>query len=340
MRSRATRLGLLSLSLGGLLVLAACDTTDYHIRFVVGENGVILRTTNAGATWTSQTSGVSETLFAVSFAGRQNGCAVGEDGSAIATTDGSTWTAASSVPTVKDLHGLDLVNRSGPEAPTNGPSVGNYDAFAVGDSGTIIHSTDQCSTWSSQVSGTTKNLSAVLDCRCASSDAWAVGDRGTILDTTNGGTTWGPQKSGTKADLKAVVFIGNLKGWVAGSGGVILHTTNGGTTWTKQKSNTGHNLEGIAFGDSTHGYAVGDDEVIVTTSNGGTTWAKQASHTTIDLDSTATTISAADPFVTPTGDYHDAIAVGGNGLILMTTDAGVTWTNVSAGTKVGLEGAD
>ena len=181
----------MSLSLGGLLMLAACDTTDFNVRFAVGENGVIVATTNAGSTWTSQTSGVKETLFAVSFAGPQNGCAVGEDGSAIATTDGSTWTAASSVPTVKDLHGVDLVTRTSSEAPqTNQPSVRNYDAFAVGDNGAIIHSTDQCSTWSSQVSGTTKNLSAVLDCRCPSSDAWAVGDRGTILATTNGGTSF------------------------------------------------------------------------------------------------------------------------------------------------------
>jgi photosystem II stability/assembly factor-like uncharacterized protein len=340
MRSRATRLGLLSVSLGGLLVLAACDTTDFHVRFAVGENGVIVATTDAGSTWTSQTSGVAETLFAVSFAGPENGCAVGEDGSAIATTDGSTWTAASSVPTVKDLHGLDLLDVTTPEAPVSQPVGDHFDAFAVGDGGTIIHSTDQCSTWTSQVSGTTKNLSAVLDCRCPSSDAWAVGDRGTILATTNGGTTWFAQTSGTKADLKAVVFIGNMKGWVAGSGGVILHTTDGGTTWTKQKSNTAHTLEGIAFGDSTHGYAVGDDGVIVATSDGGTTWAKQAAHTTTDLDSVATTITGADPFVKPTGDYHDAIAVGGNGTVLMTTDAGVTWTKVNAGTKVGLEGTD
>jgi photosystem II stability/assembly factor-like uncharacterized protein len=338
MRSRATRLGLMSLSLGGLLVLAACDTADYHVRFAVGENGVIVATTNAGSTWAKQTSGVKETLFAVSFAGPKNGCAVGEDGSAIATTDGSTWNAASSVPTVKDLRGLDLVSRTSSEAAqTNQVSVRNYDAFAVGDNGTIIHSTDQCSTWSSQVSGTTKNLSAVLDCRCTNSEAWAVGDGGTILHTSNGGTAWSPQTSATKADLKAIFVWGNTQGWIAGSGGVILHTTNGGTTWTKQKSNTAHNLEGIAFGDATHGYAVGDDGVIVATSDGGTTWTKQASHTTTDLDSVATTLNGAPAWFS-TGDYHDAIAVGGNGVVLMTTDAGVTWTKVNAGTKVGLEG--
>ena len=78
---------------------------------------------------------------------------------------------------------------------------------------------------------------------------------------------------------------------------------------------------------------------IVATSDGGTTWAKQATHTTTDLDSVATTINGA-PFWTSTGDYHDAIAVGGNGVVLMTTDAGVTWTKVNAGTKVGLEGTD
>ena len=169
-------------------------------------------------------------------------------------------------------------------------------------------------------------------------DAWAVGNGGTIVATTNDGATWAPQTSGVKSDLLSVVFISTSNGWAVGTGGVILHTTDGGTTWTPQKSNTKHTLEGIAFGDTTHGYAVGDDGVIVATSDGGTTWTKQVTHTTTDLDSVATTIYPSE--WATTGDYHDAIAVGGNGIVLMTTDAGVTWTKVNAGTKVGLEGTD
>jgi photosystem II stability/assembly factor-like uncharacterized protein len=336
MRSRATRLGLLSLSLGGALVLAACDTGDFNVRYVVGLNGLILKTTNAGSSWSQQTSGVTVTLNGVAFAGTTQGCAVGQKGTVIWTQNGSSWNAAASVPTTKELNAVDVpaygVSQIG--AAPQVPSQSYTGGFAVGQSGTIIYSSDECKNWVLQSSGTTRTLNGVSTCRCGN-DAWAVGDKGTIVATTNLGSAWSSQSSGVKSDLLAVSFIGSQTGWAVGAGGVILNTTNGGTTWTKQKSNTKHTLEGVAFGDSSHGYAVGDDGVIVATTDGGTTWAKQATHTTTPFDSVSTIFR---PNYLATGDWHDAIAVGSNGLIEMTTDGGTTWTKSNSGTKTSLEG--
>jgi photosystem II stability/assembly factor-like uncharacterized protein len=40
----------------------------------------------------------------------------------------------------------------------------------------------------------------------------------------------------------------------------------------------------------------------------------------------------------PTGDYHDAIAVGDHGTIVMTQDGGVTWSKKASGTTQILTG--
>src|SRR5579864_9575829 len=103
MRGVSRRLALPAIGFGVLLVLAACDTGDYTVRFVVGTHGLIINTTDAGATWNQQTSGVSVTLNGVAFAGTQNGCTVGENATVLRTTDGSTWNPATAVPTTKEL---------------------------------------------------------------------------------------------------------------------------------------------------------------------------------------------------------------------------------------------
>jgi photosystem II stability/assembly factor-like uncharacterized protein len=341
MRSRTTRLGLLSLSLGGALVLAACDTGDFNVRYVVGLNGLILNTTNAGSTWTQQASGVHVTLNGVAFAGKKQGCAVGEKATVIRTTDGSTWNAATTVPTTKELNAVDLASNGTPsEAPAaQQTQLPEFVAFAVGKSGTIIYSGDGCDVWSLQTSGTTKTLNGVSTGRCSCERAWAVGDGGTILFTNDLGTTWTAQSSGVKKDLLAVAFASETRGWAVGKDGVILATTDGGTTWTKQTSTTKHTLEGVAAGDGSHAYAVGDDGVIVATSDGGTTWTKQVTHTTTDFDAVSTILNSYPFYTASNGDWHDAIAVGSGGLILTTTDGGVTWTKSNSGTKTSLEGA-
>ncbi|MBW2161924.1 MAG: hypothetical protein JRH14_18490 [Deltaproteobacteria bacterium] len=50
--------------------------------------GIILRTTDGGATWVEQTSGTSEPLHDVSFTDANTGTIVGEAGIILRTTDG------------------------------------------------------------------------------------------------------------------------------------------------------------------------------------------------------------------------------------------------------------
>src|SRR5437762_10060329 len=61
-------------------------------------------------------------------------------------------------------------------------------AFVVGDTGTILKSSDAGATWTPLTSGTSSTLHGIyfLD----PNDGVAVGDNGTILRTTDGGAAW------------------------------------------------------------------------------------------------------------------------------------------------------
>lgn len=61
--------------------------------WVVGEAGLILRTTNQGASWDQQESHTSNGLRAVYFTSAQKGCAVGYNGTILTTTTGGVVTS-------------------------------------------------------------------------------------------------------------------------------------------------------------------------------------------------------------------------------------------------------
>ncbi len=56
---------------------------DANIGIAVGTGGTILRTTDGGATWVSQSSGTTIALMGVSFFGANNGVAVGLTGTSL-----------------------------------------------------------------------------------------------------------------------------------------------------------------------------------------------------------------------------------------------------------------
>jgi photosystem II stability/assembly factor-like uncharacterized protein len=206
--------------------------------------------------------------------------------------------------------------------------------FAVGDSGTIMHTTDAGVSWVSQTSGTTLNLNDIFFIDAITS--CIVGGGGIILRTTNGGITWVQQTSGTTNDLCGVSFIDANNGWIVGIPWStiqvnILRTTNGGTTWTQQTSGTDYPLNDVCFIDINTGIAVGGnwgmtqtDGLILRTYNGGNTWTEQPTGTHTNLLEVVFVganvwIAVGDESNWPGYDGHN---------ILRTNDGGITWTPV------------
>lgn len=241
---------------------------------------------------------------------------------------------------------------------------------AVGDSGTILRTTDGGTTWLAQSSGTTNTLFSVFFTDV--NTGTAAGADGTILRTTNGGVTWVRQASGmTNFELLGVSFVGPNTGSVVGpgfDGGTILRTTNGGETWLSQSSGIGlpFYIRGVFLLDADTGFAVGDGGITLRTANGGTRWTiQQISGVTNSLNGISfsttrygtvvgndgvvahTTDGGETWTIQPSGttrrlrgvsftDCNTGTVVGDAGTILRTTDAGATWTNQRSGTTESL----
>lgn len=229
-------------------------------------------------------------------------------------------------------------------------------AWIVGEEGTILYSNDGGKTWTKQQSGTTKNLFkvAAIDPETAA----AVGADGTLLHTSDGGAHWQSAKSPKLITLFDVVFTDKNTGWAAGEFSTILATKDGGQTWTVATGgNTGDFTIGpfftVTFSDPQRGVAAGLAGELSVTGDGGQTW-KPAKLP----DQVGTYVLTADPaskklwvggtggkmFVenpggqwqeAPRTTFHDltdiafagnqGVAVGLNGTILLTQNAGDQW---------------
>ena len=180
--------------------------------------GTILKTVNAGESWSPRKSGTSKYLESVTFAADgATGWAVGWDGTILKTVNGGeSWTALTS-GTLESLNSVTFTNDG-------------VDGWAVGRYGTILKTQDGGENWESRSSGTTAHLKSVLFAADGTT-GWAVGSIGTILKTVNGGESWTMRPSGTSKDLESATFAADgVTGWIVGSDAILL-TVDEGETW-------------------------------------------------------------------------------------------------------------
>ncbi|MBE0570942.1 MAG: T9SS type A sorting domain-containing protein, partial [Ignavibacteriaceae bacterium] len=204
---------------------------------------------------------------------------------------------------------------------------------AVGDSGTIIHTTNAGVSWETQTSGTTNGLSDIqfID----ANTGWAVGSSGIILKTTNGGAEWVLQAIGDSLILNAICFINDSIGWVVGwshNGSIgyipiILKTANGGINWIFQLAPSGWPINDVYFIDANIGFIAGGmecgdggDGVILKTTNGGDIWVEQTAQSSICWYGISFSDEQNGIIV---GNRRAALA--GAGIIFRTTDGGINW---------------
>ena len=150
--------------------------------FAVGVGGVILHSSNDGASWAAQISGTTQDLFGVWGSGPNDVFAVGYNGADPALDQRRRLLAD---PELGD-HADPLTGVWG-----SGPN----DVFAVGQNGVILHSTNDGASWQAQNSGTTQILEASGGAAQATSSPWAGG---VILHSTNDGASWQAQSVGPR----------------------------------------------------------------------------------------------------------------------------------------------
>jgi photosystem II stability/assembly factor-like uncharacterized protein len=154
--------------------------------------------------------------------------------------------------------------------------------WLVGESGTIQTTRDGGASWQMQYATTRKLFYdvAAIDAQ----QAWLVGGGGVILRTVDGGSNWNEQPSVTTQSLRAVHFVDAKRGWAVGAGGAIVATLNGGNRWQNQNSNTTQTLNNLWFVNSTEGWAAGERGTLLHTRDGGATWQDESLKTYASLN--------------------------------------------------------
>jgi photosystem II stability/assembly factor-like uncharacterized protein len=187
--------------------------------------------------------------------------------------------------------------------------------WAVGDEGTIIHTSDGGRTWATQECGVDSALEGVtfVDSR----SGFVVGDFGTILATTDGGASWARQTSPAglswAAAIYAVASLDGQRAWAVDDSGGLEFTTDGGAVWQRMRlASRTSSLFDVAFADERRGWIAGDDGVLYT-SDGGLTWSRQSPNRNL--------------FAIAFADSAHGWGVGN--VILRTFDGGSSWQNVT-----------
>jgi len=245
----------------------------------VSTTGKVLKTTDAGNSWTAYTSGILSTdvLRSITFSSNNIGWAVGDGGVIYKTTDGGLNWSSQTSGTTKLLNSVDFVN------DLEGWVVGYAGSNPVSDPGVILYTTNGGNTWSTQFSFFGGNI---YSCQVMNdSTVFAVGDGGYFLKTTDNGTTWTNQIQTQNNTLLDLHFISNLEGWAVGLNGTIIKTTDGGVTWSVQSSGVSNPLYGIYFTSNSDGWAVGQSGRLLKTNNGGTNWSTVTSGITGNIGS-------------------------------------------------------
>lgn len=282
-----------------------------QIATLVGEDGVIMKTTDAGITWADQTSGVTNALLGNVNIDNNTSLAVGENGIIVKTTDsGNSWNVISSGVTdhLRDIE-----------------TISSTELVAIGDNGTIIRTTDAGNTWEKLTVPSVSNLNDIVKLNL--NILYTVGDNSTVLRSDDAGITWTliPFSSGSFYNFKSIGGQDESNLILIGDGYTIIRTTNQGNTWLGIGTNPGTtNLHGVLFFSANEAVIVGDDGFMLNTTDGGLSWSASTMQiANVPRDLMAVSFSSAT----------DGITVGENGVHYYTIDGGKTWTDMTPTTK-------
>ena len=279
--------------------------------------GEILKTVDGGENWEPQLNGSINPLKSVCFVDKNTGWVVGgnnsDDGGTIlkTTNGGEDWIFQIDNDTSFTLNSVCFIDDSTGWASGHGTDLGWWDFYGI-----ILKTTDGGENWTIQL-----NLPQYWFYSIYFADenngwiTWGGWYTGGILKTTNGGDDWFDCCS--VIGLRSIFFINKNDGWAAGyssgyynSYGIIIRTTDGGKNWTSQLNGSYSILYSVYFTDQNNGWVVGSE--IINTTDGGENWTSQTSWGHL-LNSVYFT------------NRSTGWAVGYNGVILKTTNAGITF---------------
>ena len=216
--------------------------------YVVGENGLIAKSTDKGLTWDKEYFSSKVTLNDIIFCNHDIGFIVGEKGTILRTTNaGASWEqmASGTTQNINAIAAFDLNN-----------------LWIIGDNGLIMYSTDEGDTW---------NTKLLLFDNLYFNDIKCKGNRGYIggyitpwqgafvLYTEDGGVTW-KEQTFTEYDAIPFLSIADSKVYaIAGSANSNIIFTEDNINWISSNMWVGGFLAALYFQNDQNGFVASYD---------------------------------------------------------------------------------
>ena len=229
-----------------------------RILWMAGSGGKVVRSEDAGMSWSVQETGITENLQDIAAWDPDRAVAVGNDGVIVVTADGGASWSRVSAPRSEVANKLIRVRT--PEQGT---------AWAVGVMGMILSSEDWGRSWDrrGEEIDVAWNDVAFPDDR----NIWVVGEFGSMMHSPDAGASWLEVEPASERSLMAVAFRDPRTAVAVGLDGLVLRTTDSGLTWSPVDAGTDLHLFDVIW-DGTSWIAVGAMGVIVVGSEDAGSW--------------------------------------------------------------------
>ncbi|MBS1551401.1 MAG: T9SS type A sorting domain-containing protein [Bacteroidetes bacterium] len=253
--------------------------------YIIGDDGVILKTTNQGMNWIVNTATTFGPPLKAGFVLNENKMGVIAGGTAsgmvwTSTNAGVNWTSGISdivpigSPAFIWLREISMINENvffvcGNEYGMIGPS------FYV--DGIIFKTTNSGLNWF-------ESFRAGVDYYDIEfKDINNGATKGaSFLRTANGGSTWEDISGLPTYDGKmSNPFLDTI--FMTDTRGIVIRSTNGGNLFHNVPTNNTKPLRNLYFHDTKQGHVVGDSGTILFTSDAGSNWSRQVSNTFSNL---------------------------------------------------------
>lgn len=286
------------------------------VAMAVGDNGVILKTADAGANWVSLVSGSEADLYAVSAVSAQVIWVAGSSGTILKTVDGGASWVPQISPTSSDINDVCAVSTNVAWAASEGD---------MAEGGIPLRTMDGGTTWEKKLNpaGTFPLLTGVSAVNVDA--AWICGP-GVLSRTINGGAAWDKETAPQAGYINRIRMFDANKAVAVGYGGMFIRTVNGGADWTRKGLGVDFDINSLSFLNDQNGWITGDNGFVARTADGGESWDRQDSGVPLDLLGVCAL------------DADHAWACGFWGTLIKTQNGGSFWQRLSSGDQDGLLG--
>ncbi len=227
--------------------------------WIAGNSGAIFFTSNSGANWVQQSSGITGNIYSIDFPDNHNGWAADLGGHIVHTTNaGANWTLQTTVGlTPYKIYFSDLLN-----------------GWVTGFGSIVKYTSNGGTTWIDRTPPGVDPLGYIWSIKFLNQNTgWMCGQNYgsySLFRTTNGGAHWDScYITPSPSIIWGISFVNALTGYACAPG-AIFKTTNGGVSWVSQTlpPNTPV-LYDIQFANADTGFAVGQNAEILYTTSGG-----------------------------------------------------------------------